>query len=535
MEGVAARRVLLLWCLCLSAPSVAWAGIPEPDTVFYGSVQIDGAAAPAGTVVTAHRGADVLASYALGTDATLGDLYALRIRVESVQAGQTLSPGATQTGDTVLLSIDGTDVAQAWIAGRGVFVQRDLEISGTGPSDFDGDGVPDFLDRCPGTPDAAQDDTDGDGVGNACESTVGASQPLVVIGDLGNAPDPLTGRGSVDYAYMISAEITCAEYVAFLNAVAADDPAGLFDEAMMSDPRGGIVRNGSGSPYTYRVKPRFGNKPVGFVSWLDAARYANWLENGKPAGAQGPATTESGAFDLSVANPELDAVISPSAEWSLPTQDEWYKAAYYHPGTTSYRLYPTGSSVVPTAATTNEIGDVTNPGGNVTNHDATAEWSQLQGMPSTVASAGSQSPYGAVDMGGNAAEWLADPYSPAPPGRGKRGGSYLDTELAQRATETGVADPLASAADLGFRVVRVDRLGLGILDSDGDGLLDAVETNTGVYASPTDTGSDPFDPDSDGDGYDDGDEVAAGSNPNDPTSTPAPPVPVPAMPYEATR
>ncbi|HJT97109.1 MAG TPA: hypothetical protein VJ696_02250 [Rhodanobacteraceae bacterium] len=44
-------------------------------------------------------------------------------------------------------------------------------------------------------------------------------------------------------------------------------------------------------------------------------------------------------------------------------------------------------------------------------------------------------------------------------------------------------------------------------DSDGDGLYDCYETGTGVYASPTDTGTDPLDPDTDGDGLLDGDEV----------------------------
>ena len=46
-------------------------------------------------------------------------------------------------------------------------------------------------------------------------------------------------------------------------------------------------------------------------------------------------------------------------------------------------------------------------------------------------------------------------------------------------------------------------------DTDGDGLLDSVETNTGIYVSPTDTGTDPLVADTDGDGAGDWYEVTA--------------------------
>ena len=85
----------------------------------------------------------------------------------------------------------------------------------------------------------------------------------------------------------------------------------------------------------------------------------------------------------------------------------------------------------------------------------------------------------------------------------------------------------------------------GATDTDGDGLADYVETDTGVYVDETDTGTDPNDPDtdnddlddggevntyltdpldddSDDDGYADGTEVAWDSDPNDPDSVPTP-------------
>jgi hypothetical protein len=44
-------------------------------------------------------------------------------------------------------------------------------------------------------------------------------------------------------------------------------------------------------------------------------------------------------------------------------------------------------------------------------------------------------------------------------------------------------------------------------DADSDGLADCVETNTGIFVSATDTGTDPHNPDTDGDGLLDGEEV----------------------------
>ena len=55
---------------------------------------------------------------------------------------------------------------------------------------------------------------------------------------------------------------------------------------------------------------------------------------------------------------------------------------------------------------------------------------------------------------------------------------------------------------------------LSCLDNDSDGLCNIVETNTGIYNSPNDTGTDPNDADTDNDGLKDGLEVDLGTNPN---------------------
>ncbi len=49
--------------------------------------------------------------------------------------------------------------------------------------------------------------------------------------------------------------------------------------------------------------------------------------------------------------------------------------------------------------------------------------------------------------------------------------------------------------------------GCGGFDADGDRLLDCAETNDGVYVSPSQTGTDPCNADTDGDAIPDGDEV----------------------------
>ena len=63
-------------------------------------------------------------------------------------------------------------------------------------------------------------------------------------------------------------------------------------------------------------------------------------------------------------------------------------------------------------------------------------------------------------------------------------------------------------------------------DTDGDGLLDVVETNTGVFVDFTDTGTNPNAADTDGDGVKDLAEILAGSNPFERLVVPGPVTPI---------
>ena len=179
--------------------------------------------------------------------------------------------------------------------------------------------------------------------------------PFVTISNAGNAADPATGGnyGAVSYDYAISKyDITIQQYVDFLNDVAtqpaSEAVAALYDTDMGKPTRvieQTIIRSGSGTaldPYTYSVSPDASpNDPVVFVNWNQAARFVNYLHNGATVGA----STETGAYDFTtgLATPPR----SPDAKFWIPTENEWYKAAYYDPAKAAYDKWATQSATLP--------------------------------------------------------------------------------------------------------------------------------------------------------------------------------------------
>jgi formylglycine-generating enzyme required for sulfatase activity len=278
----------------------------------------------------------------------------------------------------------------------------------------------------------------------------------VTIGNPGNTADtPSTncigaGCGSVPYAYRISMyEVTNAQYAEFLNAKAASDPRQLYHTNMGLDATyGGITRSGASGSYSYSVKAGFADEPVNFVTFYDSLRFVNWLHNG-----QGSGDTETGAYTLlgGTTYPSNWATVlrNPGATIVLPSENEWYKAAYYDPISAGYFDYPTGTDT--------GIGCVA-PGSDTGNSANCLS----DGFTDVGAYALSDSPYGTYDQGGNALEWNETIGSEN--ARGLRGGAFLYDAIDLAASAPGIGSPVGEGFEIGFRVASpIPEPGTGLL------------------------------------------------------------------------
>jgi formylglycine-generating enzyme required for sulfatase activity len=269
---------------------------------------------------------------------------------------------------------------------------------------------------------SAQADTFGGGTTN--EFTI----DFVNIGNTGNAADT-TGYGAVPYEYRASTyEIT-------QNAITKATASG------MANVSAGAWSN---------------NQPAATISWYEAAAFVNFLNtnSGKTAaynlawsGTAWSMTLQSSSNAWTLGGTNLYR--NKDAYYFLPSENEWYKAAYYNAAGTNYFSYPTGSNSVPTA-----VASGTNAGSAVYNGAASA--------PAIVNRAGGLSPYGTMGQGGNVFEWNESANdgsnSLSSENRAIRGGYWLNDSQSLRSSGQFARynnTPTFAATWVGFRVASV--------------------------------------------------------------------------------
>jgi formylglycine-generating enzyme len=268
------------------------------------------------------------------------------------------------------------------------------------------------------------------------------------VGNPGNAADS-NGYGAVGYSYNIGTyDVTVGQYVEFLNAKDATgaNTLGIYN-ANMSDTTfggGGVsYDSAAASGNKYGVISGDGDQPINNVTFYDTLRFANWMNNG-----QGNGSTETGAYTLLGGTPTPSNANSitrdANATVFLPSEDEWYKAAYYNPSGNSYYSYPTSSDAAPTASGPTAAPNSANYNGAVTN------------VTNVGAYSGTASPYGAFDMGGDVWQWnetLVDGLLGW--ARVLRGGSFNDPSIGMQSSFRAIVTPETELYSYGFRVAGI--------------------------------------------------------------------------------
>jgi len=236
---------------------------------------------------------------------------------------------------------------------------------------------------------------------------------FVSIGSVGNRAalpheSPFLGilqLGDVDYAYRISrTEITVGQWLEFANAYAPYHSGNDLIEltGFSLSPTGNPPGQGPAFEPTYQGSE---NWPAD-MGWRYAARYANWLHNGKAVTAE---AFESGAYDTSTFGRDPQGRLtdqlsrSPGAKFWIPSWDEWAKAAYFDPdrygtGEEGYWLYPDEGLDTLVGGLPGTPGAETNAG--ILNPPPGID---VGSYPGTV------SPWGLLDLSGGQWEWTETP------------------------------------------------------------------------------------------------------------------------------
>ena len=255
---------------------------------------------------------------------------------------------------------------------------------------------------------------------------------FVNIGNTSNAADT-TSYGAVPYEYRASI------YEISQNAITKATASG------MANVTAGAWSN---------------NQPAANISWYEAAAFVNFLNtnSGKTAAYN---LTFSGSWSMALWSSEqawtaggTNLYRNKNAFYFLPSENEWYKAAYYNPGGSNYFLYPTASSNAPTA-----VASGTNAG--------TAVYNSAASVPATVNSAGGLSPYGTMGQGGNVWDWtesaLDGTNSSPSEDRARRGGSWGNLVNDLRSSTRYYWAPSLDSNQIGFRVASVPEPSTAVL------------------------------------------------------------------------
>jgi formylglycine-generating enzyme required for sulfatase activity len=300
---------------------------------------------------------------------------------------------------------------------------------------------------------------------------VGAAQityQQVTVGNPGNANDTIgAGYGAVNYSYQIGKyDVTIGQYAAFLNAADPNgtNPNGIYNSQMRNDLNiaGISYTSGASAGSKYSVVGPSGtaygqtgaNRPITFVSWFDAARFANWMTNGQGAGS-----TETGAYTLNNATSGNAVAANPDAAFRLPTENEWYKAAYYDPtlnsGAGGYYAYATQSNIDPGNTIYDPAPQANYKVGGAFSVTQSSSYSSSQNYLTDVgAFSDSGSFYGTFDQSGNVSQWNdLDGLASSGSSRGQRGGDWTVNDPSFLSSSRRFSDdPSYEGNFLGFRL-----------------------------------------------------------------------------------
>jgi formylglycine-generating enzyme required for sulfatase activity len=252
----------------------------------------------------------------------------------------------------------------------------------------------------------------------------------VEIGRPGNSGDGLfTKYGAVDHTYEIAThEITYDQWQGFRNA----NPT-VYNSGGTNENHWAVYFNNDN------------DLPVVNVSLLEATHYANWLTSGDPY--QGVYYYIGGDPKTGVAYPQANresALETWGTIYVLPTEHEWYKAAYYRPNGT-WSDYSNGSD----DTTTNE-----EPLPKWQSNLSTQYGWNYESEYVRTALEGALEQNGTINMNGNVFEWMEGLTAD---GNGVvRGGTGLKDYSYMRSTSRDIHFmPWESDYDVGFRMTKV--------------------------------------------------------------------------------